>query len=386
MEKVRIAIVGIGNMGTHHAGYLNKDEVPDAELVAVCDTDPKRLDWAKENLNDDVKRFSTYDELLAADCCDGVIIATPHYDHPPMAMAAFDKGLHVLSEKPAGVFTKDVRQMNAKAKESGLIFGMMFQQRTIPAHKKLRDLVQSGEIGEFRRMNWIITTWYRTQAYYDSGGWRATWEGEGGGVLINQCPHQLDLWPWICGMPKKIHAFCQFGQYHDIEVEDNVTAYAEYENGATAVFISTTGEAPGTNRLEIIGTRGKLVFEKNQIILYRNREDMETFSKTTKATFATPECWECKIPVGGKSEGHKGITKGWVKAIVKGDEQLAPGHDGIDGLTLSNAMLLSTWTNATIDLPLDEDLFYEQLQEKINNSTIKKEVAESTETDMNGSF
>jgi predicted dehydrogenase len=388
MDNVRIAIVGIGNMGSGHASCINKGDIPKATLTAVCDVNPKRLEWAEKTLDSKVQRFATFDELLAADCCDAVIIATPHYFHPPMAIAAFDKGLHVLSEKPAGVFTRDVREMNEKAKASGLKFGMMFQQRMATAHQKLRDLVQSGEIGELRRVNWIITNWFRTQSYYDSGGWRATWEGEGGGVLINQCPHQLDLWQWICGMPSKMRAFCKFGESHDIEVEDNVTAYAEYENGATAVFITTTGEAPGTNRLEIVGTKGKLVYESGKIKFSRNRVPMDEHCMTSKKGFSTPECWQIDVPTGRGGGSHAEVMKNWTDSILNGTELVGPGYDGIKSLTLSNAMLLSTWTDSTIDLTnFDEDLFYDKLQEKIKNSTVKKEAAESkTEEDMSSTF
>ena len=216
-DKVRIGIVGIGNMGTGHIRYLSKGEVSGAELTAVCDTRPERLEWAKETLGDNVKRFASADEMFASGSVDAVLIATPHYDHPPLAIKAFEKGLHVLVEKPAGVYTKQVRQMNEVAAQSGKVFGIMYNQRTNPIYQKLRDLVSSGELGEIRRTNWIITNWYRSQSYYDSGGWRATWAGEGGGVLLNQDPHQLDLWQWTIGMmPHRVRAFCHFGKYRDI--------------------------------------------------------------------------------------------------------------------------------------------------------------------------
>lgn len=241
MDKVRFGIIGVGNMGRSHAFSL-LNEVKGAELTAVCDISPERLEWAAEQLPEHVLRFGTSEELFKSGSVDAVLISTPHYDHPPLAIEALKHNLHVLIEKPAGVFTKAVQEMNDAAAQSDRKFGIMYNQRTNPLYQKLKDLITSGELGEIRRTNWIITDWYRSQSYYNSGGWRATWAGEGGGVLLNRDPHQLDLWQWTTGMmPKRVRAFCQFGKYRDIEVEDDVTAYVEYENGATGLFITTTG-------------------------------------------------------------------------------------------------------------------------------------------------
>lgn len=250
------------------------------------------------------------------------------------------------------------------------VYGIMYNQRTNPLYQKLRELVQAGELGEFRRLNWIITDWYRSQSYYNSGGWRATWAGEGGGVLINQVPHQLDLWQWTIGlMPSRIRAFCSFGKHRQIEVENEVTAYAEYANGATAVFITSTCEAPGTNRLEVTGDRGKIVIEEDTIKYWRLRESESAFNATYTGGFGQPECWKCELPVEpGTGDQHVGITRDWIQAIRTGSPLLAPGEEGIRGLTLSNAMLLSTWTDDWVSLPLDEDLFYEHLQAQIRAS------------------
>jgi predicted dehydrogenase len=249
MDKVRLGIIGIGNMGSGHCSTILKGEAGAVTLTAVADLRESRRIWAKEQLPEEVAVFVTGEELIDSGTCDAVLIATPHYDHPRLAVLAFEKGFHVLCEKPAGVYTKQVRGMNEAADKAGLVFAMMFNQRTNHVYRKMHELVQSGEYGLLKRVNWIITDWYRTQAYYNSGGWRATWEGEGGGVLLNQCPHNLDLLQWICGMPSKVQAFCHNGKWHEIEVEDDVTAYLEYPGGATGVFVTTTGDAPGTNRL-----------------------------------------------------------------------------------------------------------------------------------------
>jgi predicted dehydrogenase len=385
MDKLRFGIIGLGNMGASHAMYLVNGGINGAELTAILDHNEERLEWAKKHLNADLHLFSEDDTFFTSGTCDAILICTPHYDHASLAIKGFEHGLHVLVEKPAGVYTKQVREMNEAAAKSDKIFGIMYNQRTNPLYQKLKDLIDTGELGEIRRTNWIITNWYRSQSYYDSGGWRATWAGEGGGVLLNQDPHQLDLWQWTIGMmPKRVRAFCQFGHYRNIEVEDDVTAYVEYENGATGVFVTTTGEAPGTNRFEITGDKGKIVIENEQMTFWRLRVPESQFNKEYKGGFGAPECWKVEIPVKGGGPQHKGITQNFTDAVLKGTPLLAPGEEGIKGLTLSNAMHLSTWTDNWVDLPIDEDLFYEKLQERIKNSTSQKNAQESKTLSVEG--
>lgn len=374
MDFVRVGIIGIGNMGRSHAKSIKEGKVPGAQLTAVCDWDPDKIPWIKENLGSDVLVFSSAEEMFEANVIDAVFIATPHYDHPTLAIQAFEKNLHVLIEKPAGVYTKQVREMNEVAARTNTVFGIMYNQRTNPLYQKLKDLIDSGELGELRRVNWIITTWYRSQSYYDSGGWRATWAGEGGGVLLNQCPHQLDLIQWLCGMPTRVRAFMSFGKMHNIEVEDDVTAYLEYENGATGVFITSTSDTPGTNRLEITGDRGKVVVEDDKLEFWRLRTPERQFNEEYTGGFGQPECWKCEIPVEGKYTQHVGILNDWIQSILKGTPLLAPGEEGIRGLIISNAMHLSTWTDDWVTLPIDEDLFLEHLEEKIKTSRFEKTV------------
>lgn len=386
MDKIRIGIMGIGNMGSAHAGYISRGEVQGAELAAVCDTNPERLKWAKQALGENVRLFDNADALFESKCVDAIMIATPHYDHPPLAIKGFENDLHVLIEKPAGVYTKQVREMNEVAEKSGKVFGIMYNQRTSPLYQKLRDLVQSGELGDIKRTNWIITSWYRPQSYYDSGGWRATWAGEGGGVLLNQDPHQLDLWQWTCGMPTRVRAFCAFGKYHNIEVEDDVTAYVEYENGATGVFVTSTADCPGTNRLEISADRGKVVVEDGRLTFWRLRVPEREFNRTHRAGFGSPEIWKCEVPIHGAETAHKGITINWVQGILKGTPLLAPGVEGINGLQISNAMHLSAWLDQWVEIPVDEDLFYDKLQERIKSSTFKKRTDGNKTLNVDGTF
>lgn len=386
MKKARIGIIGFGGMGSTHGKYIMEGKIPNAELTAVSSIFESSTESAKKTLPKEVKFYKEAEDLITSGDVDAVIIATPHYHHPELTIRALKHGLHVLTEKPAGVYTKQIHEMNTVAKSSDKIFAIMFNQRTRAIHRKLKDIIESGELGEIKRTNWIITSWYRPQSYFDAGGWRATWEGEGGGVLLNQSPHQLDLWQWICGMPKRVRAFSSFGKYHNIEVEDDVTAYVEYENGATGIFITSTGEAPGSNRLEIVGDRGKIIMEDDKLTFWRTRVPERQFNRDFKGGFGEPESWKCEIPVGKDTQPeHQTITQNFVEAILNKETKLiAKGEEGVHSVELSNAMLLSTWQDNWVNLPIDEDLFYNQLQDKIKNSTLKKDATKSTVLNVAG--
>jgi len=360
---VRLGIVGYGLMGQGHAQGIFDGKVPGCELTAVCDTNPmqfKKISAERPN----IKTFDNVTAMLKSGAVDAVLISTPHYDHPIIAMEAFANKIHVMVEKPAGVFTKNVRDMNVKAAESGVVFGMMYNQRTNPMFRKMRDMVANGELGELKRNSWIITDWYRPQAYYNAGGWRATWKGEGGGVLINQCPHNLDLWQWICGMPKRVTAFAHNGKWHNIEVEDDVTAYVEYENGATGIFVTSTADCPGTNRFEVLGDLGKLVCENDQLVHYKLDMSERAFNRTNTEMFASPKAERTVIDCPGEYTMHQGVLAAFVRKIKGEGELIAKGEEGISGLTISNAIHLSSWLGRTVELPLDEDLFLAELEKR----------------------
>ncbi len=371
-NMVRLGIVGFGNMGTGHAKNVSEKKVPGMVLTAVCDIAEARREVCKKRYPE-AAVFADAEEMYKSGLCDVVLIAVPHYDHPGLAIKAFEYGLNVITEKPAGVYTKQVKEMNAAADASDKLFGIMYNQRTNPVYAKIRDMVKSGELGHIKRITWIITDWYRPQAYHDSSTWRSTWKTEGGGALINQNPHQLDLWQWMFGMPDRIFAKVSFGKYYDIEVEDDVMAYFEYDNGTTGEYITSTGEFPGTNRLEIACDMGRVVVEDNKITFNRNVISEREHNKTNTQPFSQPECWKCEIPVNGGGEQHVGILKSFVSALKNGTELLAKGEDGILGLTISNAIHLSGWTGETVDVKnFPDDRFYELLQEKIAKSTVVK--------------
>ncbi len=396
MEKVRFGIIGVGNMGSGHLRNLVNNKIKNGIVTAIADIDSSKLDNAKEIIKNDnpyalnaINFYNSGDELIAAKTCDVVIVAIPHYFHPEYAIKALKNGMNAIVEKPAGVYTLQVEEMLEEAeKHPELKLGIMFNQRTNPAFKLMKKMIADGELGEIKRLNWIITSWYRNQLYYNSGGWRATWEGEGGGVLYNQAPHNIDLFQWIPDMmPNKVRAFCHFGKWHDIEVEDDVTAYFEYPNGATGVFITTTADAPGTNRFEVTGDKGTLIFDNGKVTFKKLDTPISKHLVEADTPFGTPKCEVIELTPEGENTQHVGILNNFADAVLGIEELYAPAADGIKGVTLANAMLLSTWTNETIDLPFDGKKFYDLLQDKIKNSTVvKKEVKSAGSADLSNTY
>ncbi len=389
-KYVRLGVIGIGNMGSQHVKNVLAGKCPEIKVTAACDLKEERLQFVRDLLKDypdeKIALFKNAEEMMDSGLVDAVIVAVPHYDHPTYAKMAMKKGLHVIIEKPAGVYTKQVLDMYKVADESSVVFGIMMNQRTNCIYRKMREIIQSGELGAIRRTNWIITDWYRPQAYYDSGDWRATWSGEGGGVLLNQCPHNLDLWQWICGMPAKITAKMHFGKWHDVEVEDDVTAYVEYENGATGVFVTTTGDTPGTNRFEITCEKGKLIAEGKSLKMWKSEISEPEFSKTNKIPFAKPEYVVTEVETDGKNEKHPGVLNAFAGAILRGEKLVADGREGINGLTISNAMHLSAWLNKEIVVKdFDHELFYEELMKRVATSR-RKVSTNVTAGDMSDTF
>lgn len=370
MKKLRLGIVGLGNMGRAHSSNLLAGKVSRCELTAVCDTNPEKLKEYSQ-----LKTFTDISGLIKSGEIDALLIATPHYSHTTIGIEALEAGLHVLVEKPISVHKADCERLIAAHRSRKQVFAAMFNQRTDPFYLKVRDLVQGGELGKIRRINWIITNWFRTEAYYASGGWRATWGGEGGGVLLNQCPHNLDLYQWIFGMPVKVRGFCKMGRYHKIEVEDDVTAYFEHANGATGVFITSTGEAPGTNRLEIVGEQGRLVVENDRILYTRNEVQTSEFSRTTTSGFSCPPVWNVEIPAPNThGEQHLGIIRNFTDTILDGGKLIAPAAEGIHSVELANAILFSSLSEKTLEVPISAAAYEKELRKLIASSKVKKKV------------
>lgn len=384
MKIVRIGIIGMGNIGKHHAGYLLDGKVDRCQLTAVCSTSPDKLaDYAAKG----VTVFRDAKELLSSKKVDAVIIATPHYQHTTLGIAAFDAGLHLMVEKPISAHKADAEKLiKAHKKNTKLVFGGMFQLRVEPRYEKIRALIRGGDLGEIVRVNWVNTDWFRSEAYYVSSAWRATWKGEGGGVLINQCLHNLDVLQWLLGMPVSVRGYCQLGRFHQIEVEDNVTAYLEWSNGATGVFVSSTGEAPGANRFEIVGTRGTLVLENGKLMFTRNAVDMVEFSRTAKIGFSKPEAKTEEVSFANAAAPHAALTQNFVNAILDGELLIAPGQDGIHSVELANAMVFSSLEKKSVELPMSGVAWEKKLSQLITESKLEKKVMFVEASDFASSF
>ncbi|HCN28514.1 MAG TPA: oxidoreductase [Verrucomicrobiales bacterium] len=384
MQNVRLGIVGLGNMGKAHLHNIRAGKVPGLRVTALCEsvgTLPELLEGEHP--------FTDVSQMIHSGRIDAILICTPHFSHTTIGIEALQNGLHVLVEKPISVHKADCERLIAAHTDKSKVFAAMFNMRTNATFKKVKDLIDSGELGEVRRVHWEVTNWFRTNYYYATGGWRGTWKGEGGGVLMNQCPHNLDLFQWMFGMPKSVRGFCQFGRYHQVEVEDNVTAFMAWENGATATFVTSTGEAPGANRLEIAAEQGRLtVTDGTKIHFQRNRQPMSKFCMEAEAAFAMPESWSMEIPVEQSGGQHVEILQNFTNAILKGEKLLSPAEQGICSVELANAILLSTWQDKTIELPMSSADYERILIEKGETSTFQKTkvVAKASADDFARSF
>ncbi len=381
-RKIRLGVIGIGNMGSEHCRMIAGGMCPEVELCAAADLREARQQWAREKLGDSVRVFGSGQALIDSGVCEAVLIAVPHYAHEETATAAMRAGIDVLCEKPATVQASRAAEMIRTARETGRTLTFMFNQRTNCIYRGMKALLDSGKLGAIKRMNWIITDWYRTQQYYDSGSWRATWAGEGGGVLLNQCPHQLDLLIWLCGMPKAVTARCCEGKWHRIEVEDDVSAMLEFPNGASGVFVASTGDLPGTNRLEIDCEKGKMVCENGQVEVWQMRESER------EICFTSPDPWYREEPeahylleTDGENPQHIGVINAFAAHLLHGTPMTAEAEDGLRALELSNAIHLSGWLGKRIEIPAETDVFDRELKKRIAASTVRKSGDVTYETD-----
>ena len=384
MDKVRIGIIGLGNIGQIHVNNLLESKVPRGVLTAVGDVFPDKLpEYEAKGL----KTFDSGEALIGSGEIDALIVATPHFQHTTLGIAALKAGLHVMVEKPISAHKADAERLIAAANaRPELTFSGMFQMRVEPRYQKLRKLVRDGELGDLIRVIWIMTDWFRAEAYYQSSDWRATWKGEGGGVLLNQCLHQLDALQWIVGMPSKVQSHVGIGRHHDIEVEDDVTCYMEYANGANGAFITSTGETPGSNRFEITGTKGRALLENDRLIVTRNEVASDEWSRTSKIGFKQPESTLEEIPIPGADNAHAQLIANFVNAILDGEALIAPGASGIGSVELANVMVYSGLLGQAVDLPMDSAAWESKLNELIASSTHEKKTVEVSNEDFSASF
>jgi len=361
---VRIGLVGLGSFGRQHAHWMQA--LPELELVATCDHAVGPLSAAPEP-----QHFTSYRELHRSGLVEAVLIASPHHTHAAIAADALASGLHVLLEKPIARHIAEAHELLARPPAAGQQFAVMLNQRMNPAHQQLKQLIEEQRLGRLQRINWICTPWFRTQAYYRSADWRGTWAGEGGGLLMTLCLHQLDILQWLCGLPTSLHAFGAFGKHHDIEVEDEVTAYMQFAGGASGVFVGSSGECPGTNRFELVGTGGRALLNDGTLSLVENEVPSDEFIRASAEGWAHPNTRIVNLPVGSMTEGgHSQILRNFARAVRGRETLLTPANAGLGSLELAGAMLLSMFQKRAVELPLDAAELANELERRTATSKL----------------
>ncbi len=377
---IRLGVIGLGNIARQHIQNIVSGEVSGCQLAALCSRTAHPL--ASEL---GVPHFQDYRELIGSGCCDAVLIATPTFTHMETGICALEAGLHVLMEKPIGLSVGEgERLLRACSQEQ--IFALMLNQRTDPLFLRMREILQRGELGDTVRYHWSMTNWFRPEVYFQVSDWRATWRGEGGGLLVNQCIHNLDIFQWLCGMPKRVRAHCQFGKYHDIEVEDEATAYLEYANGATGIFVGSTGEAPGVNRLEIVGDGGALLFDGERLWQTRNTPGTAQYNRSTREMFGMPASEVTDITPERPVNQHALVMSNFASAVLQGEPLIAAAEEGLASLSLANSMLQSTWEDRAVDLPLDSARYETLLNDRIRTSSLRQVADIEANIDMSLSY
>ncbi len=379
-KSVRLGVIGLGNIARQHIDNLSNGRIADCTLAAVCSRQSTAL-----AADPGVPHFTDYEELVRSGLCDAVLVATPTFTHFETGACALRAGLHVMMEKPIGLSTREGEELLA-LRRPGQVFALMLNQRTDPLFTTMREIIQSGKLGEITRTHWTMTNWFRPEVYFQVSDWRATWRGEGGGLLLNQCIHNLDIYQWLCGLPESVQAFCEFGRYHDIEVEDEATAVFRYANGATGVFVGSTGEAPGVNRFDVIGDLGSLAFDGERLLLCENQPGTLEFSRGTREMFGMPASSVSDITPDRAMNQHAAVMNNFVGAILRGEDLLAPAADGLASLSLANGMLLSTWEARAVSLPLDSEHYQQALAQRIAGSTLRRKADIEARVDMSASY
>ncbi|MCX2982064.1 Gfo/Idh/MocA family oxidoreductase [Halieaceae bacterium IMCC14734] len=380
MTAVRVGVVGLGNIGQQHIGRIQSGAVRGATLTAVAARNPPA------DLNaSGATVFNDYRELVDSGLCDAIIVATPTMSHAEIGRYVLERGLHLMLEKPMGLSLAEAESVLAAATKEQ-VFGVMLNQRIDPVYAHMKSMLSAGLLGPLQRTQWTMTNWFRPEVYFQVSDWRATWRGEGGGLLMNQCIHNLDILQWLCGMPLVVNGFCSFGKYHDIEVEDEATAHFEYANGASGVFVGSTGEAPGVNRLDIVGDLGMLCYDGEVLTHTRNEPGTAQYNRETRDMFGQPQQETTVITVPTATDQHAAMLQNFVDAISSGADLIAPAVQGLDSLALANAILLSAWQGQCVKLPLDSAAYQQALEVRLANSSLRQKADIEVHVDMEKSY
>jgi predicted dehydrogenase len=379
-NEVRLGVVGLGNIGLQHINNVMRGLVPRCHITAVCS---RNLHPIANEIS--AKHFCDAQQLIDSELCDAVLVAAPNRYHPIIGKSVLRHGLHLLMEKPIGMSAYEGEQL-INMTQQNQVFALMLNQRTDPVFVKMKKLIDAGELGTISRTHWTMTHWFRPEVYFQASDWRATWHTDGGGLLLNQCVHNLDIFQWLAGMPIKLHGFCNFGKYHDIEVDDEATAYLEYQNGATGVFVGSTGEAPGVNRLDIVGDKATLSYNGEALIFKKNTTPTAEYSRTTHDMFGMPSLTQADITPRDKMNQHAVIMTNFVDAIIDSTPLIAPAPDGLASVNLANAIVQSAWDDKPVEFPFDTLKYHQALQQRRQGAQLRKKSDIDVVIDMNKSF
>jgi predicted dehydrogenase len=369
MDVPRFAVVGVGaNVFNMHAPALQSSAF---EIAAVCDVNLAAAERQAERFG--CPYFADHREMLAAIRPDAVAVLTPHPFHAAIAIDCLNAGAHVLVEKPIAVQVAEADRMIAAAEQAGRLLAVNLQHRTRGEIRTAKKLIESGRLGQIQRVE-MVAIWTRTAAYYAQAGWRGTWQGEGGGVLMNQSPHSLDLVCHLVGQPSRVVAWNRT-MFHHIETEDTSLAMLEWSTdgaaasdsaakraaGALGTLLVSTAQVGEPERLEIAGTRGVLQLSRGGLRLFEADTDLRTFLAENPAPFARPELVPQDVPLESGSGDHAAIYANFLDAITNGAPLVADGAQGRMSLELANALIYSSATSTQVPLPLDRAAYADRL-------------------------
>lgn len=368
---IRTAIIGVGVMGKKYAEMITAGRVRNMYLSAVVARRDSIQEWAEGLTNTNGVKPKVYtsanDLFNNPDEYDAVLIVTPHRTHPDFARRAFQQGKHVICDKPAGITIGQAVQMAKDAKAADRIYGMIFHQRRYPKYNKIKEMLEAKELGDLSRIMLVNSRYFRTASYHRSGSWRSSWCGEGGGALINQGAHILDIWQWLFGMPNEIYADIPFGKYNSFMVDDEATIHMRYKDDMTAVFMLTTGEAIWEERLEIIGSKGKILLENDTLHIWRYSSDSNEYIKTQQVTSReNMECLEEIIQFEKAEEPYVQMLENFADAVISNDASIltASGESAVNQMMLTNAAYYSAWKGCRVQLPLNAEDYEKALEEQ----------------------
>lgn len=367
---IRIGIAGIGFIAEEYIKLITGGAVQGADITALSSRNAAHMAEIKEKYNlKNAVLFTDYEDMLRCGRIDMVMICTPHFQHPKMAISAIERNIHTLIEKPVGVFPEELDALEHCIRNHAHVqSGVLYCRRTNPIYASIKQLLEEGALGTIKRITWIITDMYRPQIYFDSVSWRGTYSAEGGGMLMNQVSHHIDLLVWLCGLPEDMQAHCYTAQERNIEVENEVSITMEYSGKAIGQFIASTRECPGSNRLEISGSKGQIILENERKLIARTLQtDEKEFAVATQESYGKIpyEEWEQILEAPDNRILQAAIVNNFLRALEGKAQVLCPVMEAIQAQQFIQGAYLSSWQEKKLKLPVDTDAYTAELRKRM---------------------